>query len=146
LWSIPPEAGQLDLLVNTLQDFSSRQTGQRDMLDVLFTVDSPSIRWALRNFSGARYSSDLNSAAAPAVMITSLDQESPSLLESYRGQDLVGWIEPGWQGNLPPNLISWLAFRLAPTQPGHIILWVRSDLFPGGIPAFEGSNLQEPVP
>ena len=57
-------------------------------------------------------------------------------------------IKPGWQGGLPMDWLAWprwLVFRDAPQQVEHLILWARSDLFPGGemLPTDDEAPLEE---
>ncbi len=138
LWTPTPGVGQIGLFTQTLQDLSSRNTGRTDSIDIVSEVDVPSMRWVLRNFPNVRTidPQDLNapsvSSVLPSILITRQTQEEPSLTASYRGQDFTWWIHPGWSGALPANLAGWLAFRDASIQPESIILWARSDRFPGG--------------
>ena len=53
LWGIPPGAGQVQLALETLTDLSNWQIGLGDKIDIVSTVDTPSLRWALRNFSAS---------------------------------------------------------------------------------------------
>jgi hypothetical protein len=132
LWSIPATTGQADLLNDTLSDLSSWDTGLKDQLEIVTLVDSPALKWDLRHFPNVRFGSTLSADETPAVVITAKDADFPSLAEKYRGQDFIWKLTPGWQGVLPPNLINWLAFRQAPLNQELIILWARSDIFPGG--------------
>jgi hypothetical protein len=131
LWSIPATTGQADLLNDTLSDLSSWDTGLKDQLEIVTLVDSPALKWDLRHFPNVRFGSTLSADETPAVVITAKDADFPSLAEKYRGQDFIWKLTPGWQGVLPPNLINWLAFRQAPLNQELIILWARSDIFPG---------------
>jgi hypothetical protein len=132
LWSIPPSTGQIDLLMSTLSDISSWNTGLRNQLQVIVTVDSPALKWALRNYPYARFESILASTESPPVVITLKGAEEPQLVQQYRGQDFVWRLYPGWTGIFPPDFINWLAFRKAPLGQEQIILWARTDVFPGG--------------
>lgn len=131
LWSIPPSTGQVDLLMNTLSDISVWHTGLRDQLKVVVTVDSPALKWALRNDPYASFETFLASTESPPAVITLKGAEEPRLLQQYRGEDFVWRLYPGWDGVFPPNFINWLAFRKAPLGQDQIILWARVDIFPG---------------
>ncbi len=151
LWSIAPGNGQEKQLLDTLQDLSRWHTGLPAALDITVAYDSPSLQWALRNFSKSdphrvRFISPTTATARsftnpdgqqPAIIITSQtgsdteNQEELGLAASYRGQDFIWQTYPAWQSALPPNLLRWLGFREAPTISSHIIVWARSDLFPG---------------
>jgi hypothetical protein len=136
LWPIPATTGQADQLSQTLSDLSSRNTGLKDQLEIVALMDSPALQWVLRQFPNSRFATTLSASESPPVVITLKDAEIPSLAEKYRGQDFVWQLYPAWQGVFPSNIINWLAFRQVPLgQIGQdqIILWARSDMFPGGI-------------
>jgi hypothetical protein len=161
LWSPESTVGEADLLLTTLRDLSAWHTGDREALDVTVAVDSPALHWLLRDFHQARYVREgqiLNSlddpGFQPSVVIAWQSEQAPSLSATYRGQDFPWRITPGWQGILPPDFALWLAFRKAPVGQQSIVLWARSDLFPGGAeldtaPAIEqqpGEKLPRLVP
>ena len=131
LWGIPPGTGQVNLLVSTIKDLSDWHTGLPQFIQIQSTVDNPSLRWALHTFSDTQFTSILPIEAMPAVLITTQEQTAPVLTTAYRGQDFTWRVYPGWSGVLPDNFIDWLTFRQAPVINEQIILWVRSDLFPG---------------
>jgi hypothetical protein len=139
LWSLPPTTGQADQLLVTLTDLSTWNTGLRDQLEIVVLVDSPALRWTLRNFPNTQYETVLTSTASPPVVIALKGTEEPRLTEQYRGQDFVWRLYPGWQGVVPASFINWLAFRQAPLGQDQIILWARSDIFPGGGTGTTGS-------
>jgi hypothetical protein len=137
LWIAPPSTGQADLLNSTLSDLSARNTGLKDQLEIVVLEDPAvqrwdALRWQLRGYPNARFETSLSSLETPPAVITYERAELPVLAEKYRGQDFVWWINPEWQGVLPPNFINWLAFRQAPLTAQKIILWARADMFPGG--------------
>lgn len=132
LWGVLPGSGQAELFAATLDDFSKRSTGLANNLEIVSLVDTPSLRWILRDYPNARFTPVLSPNEQPPAIITGADQESPTWAATYRGQDFVWWTWPGWEGTLPDDFVNWIAFREAPTATGKIILWIRSDLFPGG--------------
>jgi hypothetical protein len=131
LWGTPPATGQADLLQATLDELSWWQTGAPNYLDIQSTVDLPSLRWLLRHYPDVFYTSQPLPGEQPSVLITAKESPEPALTASYRGQDFVWSIFPGWSGALPADLVSWFTFRRAPLQLESIILWARNDLFPG---------------
>ena len=130
-WSPQNTTANTDLLLSTLQDLSIWETGMPEQVELAITVDTPSIRWFLRDFRQASFVANVPATQLPPVMITPLEQETPALSAAYRGQDFPWIISPGWAGALPDDFISWLTFRQAPLQKEMIILWARADLFPG---------------
>ena len=141
IWSLPPAVNEADIFMRTIGDLSEWTTGLRQNIDVVASVNTPSLRWALRDFANARFVSEPPVSELPSVIITRQDQQAPTLSASYRGQDFAWWKFPGWPGALPPEFIPWLTFREGPTQDQQIILWARSDLFPGGAAV---PNIAEP--
>jgi hypothetical protein len=132
LWSPASTTAQADLLLASLADLSSWNTGLRDQLEIV-AVDAPaSLQWALRDFPHARFSTALSSTASPPVVITLKGAEEPSLAEKYRGEDFVWAQSPAWPGAYPPDFINWLTSRSAPLAQTQVILWARADIFPGG--------------
>jgi len=131
LWGAPPGTGQARLAQSTLRDLSNWATGMQNSIDILSLVDTPSLRWFLRDYPNARFSSAIDRDNLPDVLITRLEAETPGVSETYRGQDFVWWTLPGWSGGIPPDFIRWLTFRRAPITYQYIILWARNSLFPG---------------
>jgi len=139
LWSYASTTTQADLFSKTLTDLSEWNTGQNDNLQVVSTVNFPSIKWVLRNWPQLSFTREIPAGEQPAVILTPKDQNNLNNSQTYRGQEF-GWEETQtWQGILPPDFPDWFAFRQAPHQSAAIILWVRSDLFPGH-PVVSGSN------
>jgi len=167
-WSMAPGTGNAHLLHQTLNTLSLKETGFKGFLDIAVLVDSPSLRWELRDYSQTTFvmspGSSTNQAPdlslgtnlageQPAIVITSLDQELPALSAAYSGQDFVWWTWQGWEGDIPPNFIRWLNYREAPVNNAKIILWVRADIIRDEEPApteetspDEGSVPSEEIP
>jgi hypothetical protein len=143
LWSPIPAPGQAGLLLETLQELSEWQTGFKNQVDVNVSLETPALRWLLREFPSVHFVREPQQGSMPTILITS-DQEEPALAAAYRGQDFVWDVYPGWTGALPDNAIRWLTFRLAPLQENHVILWAREDVFPGG--SLEFQNGSQPSP
>jgi hypothetical protein len=133
LWSQPPATDQSGLFTKTLHDLSNWTTGFPQTIDIVSTVDSPSLRWVLRNYTHVRFLPELPVGELPGIIVTRQEESAPALAAAYRGQDFVWWLGTDWMGALPPDFIAWFTYRIAPTRPGVLILWARSDLFPGGV-------------
>ncbi len=142
-WGANPGSGQNNLLLETLDFISKQETGNTGSLDILVTHDSPSLRWALRNYQNTQFVSEPALGELPSIVISLENQDFPSLAASYSGQDFVWWTWPGWNGALPPNLIRWLNYREAPILNQKTVLWVRSDiLLGGGVPQNTENELE----
>lgn len=133
LWTRSPGSGNTALFTKTLMELSQRNTGRPDSIDIVSEVSEASMRWALRKFSNTEFVDQYSAKTLPSILITRQTQETPALLAAYRGQDFVWWQYPGWSGPLPQDLPGWLTFRSGPIQQESVILWARSDRFPGGI-------------
>lgn len=134
-WQLAPAGGDVDLLRETLADLSLWNTGRTDSIDVTLAVDAPSLRWALRDYPHLTVVAEglpLSVSGSASIVITRQAEEQPALAAAYRGQDFVWWRSPSWEGAVPPDFPRWLVLRQAPLREEGVILWARSDLFPGG--------------
>jgi hypothetical protein len=132
LWRPVPDSADAGLLMKTLDDLSSWNTGEVASLDVTLALDAPALRWELRDYPGLNVVPEgdkLLISGSPSIVITRDRIQEPSLAASYRGQDFAFDSYPGWGGALPPNFARWLVFRLAPQRVDQVILWARVDLF-----------------
>jgi hypothetical protein len=145
LWRPVPDSADSGLLIKTLDDLSSWNTGEVASLDVTLALDAPALQWELRDYPGLSVLPEgdkLLASGSPSIVITRENIQEPSLAASYRGQDFAFEAYPGWAGALPPNFARWLVFRLAPQQVVQVILWARVDLFSDGA-AFSESVVPE---
>ncbi|KAA3643130.1 MAG: hypothetical protein DWQ07_21675 [Chloroflexi bacterium] len=144
LWHPSPVGGQADLMMQTLGDLSEWYQGQETSVEIAYLTESPSVRWALRYLPEARFAETLGVNELPPLIITEGFTTGVEQTASYRGQSFAWRISPDWGlTQLPPDFISWLLFRDAPTQAEEIILWARADLFPA---ADQLISEPEPVP
>jgi hypothetical protein len=135
LWAPGPGTGQVKLMLQTLGDLSEWNTGFRQSIDVTAPQDIPSLQWVLRDYAGTRYVDSPSSRDQPSVVFTRESDQSPELAAAYRGQDFVWWVNPDWEGALPLEWERWITYRQAPVQNVHLILWARTNLFPGAAAA-----------
>ncbi len=148
LWQPVPEARNADLLSATVRDLSEWNTGLTDEIDLTLADESPSLRWELREMKKlVQVPADQADAVsgAPSLVIARLLDQTPRLAETYRGQDFGWWVSPGWQGALPPDFLRWVTSHQAPLQIEQVIVWARSDLFPGESAASQSAPASQPV-
>jgi hypothetical protein len=143
LWTPGSGPGQVTLMLQTLGDLSEWNTGFRHSIDVTAPQDIPSLQWVLRDYARARYVNTPSSSDQPSVVFTREGDQSPELAAAYRGQDFVWWVNPDWEGALPLELERWITYRQAPVQNIHLILWARTNLFPGAAAA-PGTSAGQP--
>lgn len=144
LWTPGDGPGQAALFSNTLEYLAEIQSGDRRYAEIISTVDEATLRWSLRDYTVA-YSPDLPPSGLPSLVITGQGDASPRLSAAYRGQDFVWSVSAGWDGPLPADFIRWFVYRQAPVQEHSVILWARSDIFPGGVMPQETTPSLDPT-
>ncbi len=132
LWTRGNSLPQANLFVNTINELSDAHTGVKNNLDIVVVgIKSPGLEWALRQFPGTIFTSELAVGTMPSIVI-SPQQTEPSLAASYRGDGFDLLQQPDWSLFLPDEYVPWLIFHKAPQRSQSVILWARVDLFPGG--------------
>jgi hypothetical protein len=130
LWAPIPTTRKVDLFMKTIEDLALLQTGHASHLEVVSLVDTPSMRWVLKNIEGAVFASSLGADENPLVVITREDDSVGSRQTYYRGQDFGWWESPGWGGALPWEPTLWVINRDGVVITEKVVLWARVDLFP----------------
>jgi hypothetical protein len=109
----------------------SRQTANSDRDLTLFSaVDSPVLRWYLRDYENFDAGPTVPLGAQSAVVITAADAE-PGLPNDYFGADFG--LEQREVAAAPGGLsdaLKWWLFResAAPVETERVVVWIRSDL------------------
>lgn len=126
LWTPPPQVAQADLLLETVDEISTWNEGLPGALPLtLAGVDSPALRWLLRDYD-LTLLSFLAPGATPALVIT--PEAQLGLTAAYRGQDFAWYRWPNFSTSSARDWGNWYLFRRMGVQTQNIILWVRSDL------------------
>jgi len=123
-----PDIGARDLF-GVMADFSYRQRGYPTAIAV--TVEAklgPLFRWYLREWEQVTYVEQLTPEVTTPMVVSSIEQASPTLGDRYMGQDFV--TRTWWQ---PTQLAgsdrwSWWLFRKSVEKPVPIqkaILWIK---------------------
>ncbi len=131
LWSDGSGAGQIKLLQDSIYDASITQTGRGDAIQGVVVGSWDTLHWALRELEGIEYQESFDSEKLPSLIITSELDHFLVNQEMYRGQDFVLETRPGWEGIIPTDWRSWIAFRSGPVEKEDIILWIRNDIYSG---------------
>lgn len=140
LWGQPGVVIQEKRLLSSVGDLSDWRAGDQQGLEIdVVNLNLPSLNWALRNHPYVKYLDYLPSGSMPSLMIMTSEVQ-PQTISSYRGQDFLWSGSPDWANFQEGDWLSWLLWRMAPYQNKTIILWARSDLFPGGALAQPGSS------
>ncbi|NMB60123.1 MAG: hypothetical protein GYA12_13210 [Chloroflexi bacterium] len=131
VWNYNGITSEMDLLRKTIGDISEWNVSSRTGINiVVLNYPSAALKWALRDFTSVSNARSLPSLSNPAIVITA-NEEVPSLSKAYRGQDFALTNQTSWDLILPEEWIKWFALRQAPSSQQMVILWVRTDLFPG---------------
>lgn len=104
----------------------------QDPVDIVVSgMDTPGLRWALHGYEPLDFVSFVPPQSQPAVLITP-SGVIPEISRGYQGQGLVWTLEVPWHELLANQYLTWLVTRDVPTFPQELILWVRTDMMPGG--------------
>ncbi|PJF30969.1 MAG: hypothetical protein CUN51_05675 [Candidatus Thermofonsia Clade 1 bacterium] len=143
LWHVNPSSRNLNLLVQTLETASLRATGKPTMAEIVVeraaVENNAPLRWALQRFPNHRYVDILSSAVNAPIAIGVAPE--PALGADYVGQRLATqsiWFLSTLQYW---DFVNWLydrQARLAPQPSGHVIIWVRADIY--GVAEAESSR------
>ncbi|MGB9673883.1 MAG: hypothetical protein ACPL3P_07060 [Anaerolineales bacterium] len=140
LWKPYPQIGDADLVSKTIHDLARWNTGNEHNLAITIAVNSPALQWLLHTQQTLQTLPEENALTIfntqelphPQVLMSRMIAANPPGTIAYRGQDFNWWIPAPWASSSLPNPLDWLLYRRAAWQPEKIILWARSDLFPGG--------------
>jgi hypothetical protein len=134
-WVQSATDNDIRLMQEALHSFSRQFTNSNTELDIASSVDTPVLRWYLRDFSNAQIGDTLPPTAVNAVLITP-EQTEPLIGQSYTGSDFGLTLAKAAPTGVPLDLnqwvetLRWWLFHDSPTLPlnERVILWVRADL------------------
>ncbi len=130
LWSVSPSTAQADIVTSQLHEFSLWKAGANQSLDIVIAdLDSPALRWLLRDWE-VSVTSSASLDASPAIVFTAGQQASPVLQSAYRGQDVLWRTYPGWEQASGADWLRWIITHDMPSGRENLILWARTDIFP----------------
>jgi len=131
VWNYNGVTSEMDLLQKTAGDLSEWTVASRTGINiVVLNYPSATLKWALRDFSSVSDLRSIPNLSNPSIVITA-NEEVPSLAKAYRGQDFALARRTNWDLILPEEWIKWIAWREVPSDQQQVILWARTDLFPG---------------
>lgn len=129
LWPDGPSTNQAETLVSQMNDLSRWKTGNRAALKVtLLGLDSPALRWALRDWQ-VTLAPSISAGDPPEMVIASEQFSQPEFETLYRGQDLSWRSYPFWDQGLASDWLNWSLMHQFPLGKEKILFWVRNDLF-----------------
>jgi len=129
MWPVGPQTKQAVPLLGQMNDFSRGKTGVKASLDVtLAGVDSPSLRWILRDWP-VTLASEQVVPGAQSMLVSPVRVSRPELEAIYRGQEFTWRTYPAWNQGLPSDWLRCVILHDFPQGDEKIILWTRSDVF-----------------
>jgi hypothetical protein len=129
MWPTGPYTKQANPLISQLNEFSRTKAGVNASLDITIAgVDSPSLRWVLRDWT-VSLAPGLVFSGTPSIVIATDQFTNPDIESAYRGQDFIWRTYPAWNQGLPNDWLRWSILHEFPQGDGKIILWTRSDIF-----------------
>ena len=134
-WVSVATADDVRLLAGTLGDVSRQTLNANAGLDIFSAVDSPVLRWYLRDFARLQVGDALPAGAQNAVVITPFQSENVALGSDYLGSDfglIRNGVRPPATGSQTPLLetFRWWLFHetAAEINVERVIVWLRADL------------------
>jgi hypothetical protein len=92
-------------------------------------LQSPGLRWALRNYQNLTFVDQLPAQSQPSVVITQ-EEKQPQLAASYRGEGFLWYQYTDWSLMLNSEYLPWFTQHKATQQKTSLVVWVRTDIFP----------------
>jgi hypothetical protein len=105
--------------------------GQDPVNIVVSGLDTPGLRWALHDYEPLDFVPFVPPQSQPGVLITPAGV-IPEISRGYQGQGLVWLHDVPWHELSANQYLTWLVTRDVPILPQELILWVRTDMMPGG--------------
>lgn len=120
---------ELPLLASTIREVSRQTKNAPNNLEILMTIDSPALRWYLRDFDNLVVDGALPRTISSEALITPMEN-IPSLETGYVGADF-GYYRPDTEMILSlPAALQWWFFRQSAVTVSEerAIFWLRADL------------------
>jgi len=134
LWTQTASVDDVRLLAESVKEISWQFTNSETDLDIKSTVDSPSLRWYLRDMVDFKIVATLTNSDFSQVLLTPMS-DVPPLPADYIGTDFTYLRTDTNHFLTAQERLNWWLFRESPvpiTEEG-LILWLRADLAGGSL-------------
>jgi hypothetical protein len=118
-----------DLIKKTIEDMQLWTSGNEERTIAVADLQSSALIWSLQDEKTVYTTLSLGSGKPGVVITPKLEQLG--LLESYTGQSFILNRSPLWSEMGAVDWLRWYFTGQAPFTEESIIVWVRSDIFPG---------------
>lgn len=129
-WTLVGVSPDARLLRQTLQEAAYAAVGSATEIDLISQVDTPTLRWLLRDFTQVRYQSVIPVGDSPTAVLAPADQPPPLSEETVQTsfnltRRLAADPLPGWRDI--PAILRWWLFHDSPTDLEHetLTLWLK---------------------
>lgn len=132
LWVQGAVSGYTEEFLTAVEEISLQVTGAKNLIELSAQVDTPQLRWLMRDFPNVHFGVGLASGEMAGVILN----QDPSfhltdLGQAYAGQAHVLNMKPEWGvAGMPVDFDRWLIYREMPVAEERVYLWTRADLFP----------------
>jgi len=128
-WVVSATDEDIRLLASTIQQASSQVIGSDVDMDLVSTIDHPSLAWYLREMRDLELGGSLSSTVTASGILTEVDRET-QLANDYTGIDLAySRPESNYPFDSSQYLNRWLFHENStPINEKRLIFWLRSDL------------------
>jgi hypothetical protein len=127
LWRPQATSRGSQSMLHAYQAISQATTGRVDAMPVIMQgIPNFALSWIMRDVKPFA-SSEVALDPAPIILAPEL-LEGPFLQAEYLGQTMPISERWGWDGLLPPDLLTWYLFRDSPVIEERWILYARSDI------------------
>lgn len=123
------ETRWVNVTIDRVMVWNSRRV--KPIETIVSGVDTPGLRWALRDYQPIAFIPFAPPQSEPGVLITKTGT-MPEISQGYQGQSLVWARTVPWRQMSTVEYLVWLVNRDVFTVPEEIIIWIRADLMPGG--------------
>ena len=137
--AVPTTDDDVSLMTDILREVSRQLVNSDFDLSLFSTVDTPILRWYLRDYAQAQFGNTIPATANFEAIISTAEQTELALASDYMGSDfglMRVSVEPRPGSSAIVDTLRWWLFHetnTAVTQQ-RIILWVRTDLAGGVTP------------
>jgi hypothetical protein len=132
-WISSGTDADIRLLRETLQELSWQASNSAEGVGLTSAIDTPALRWYLRDFGNAVFDSSLPPSTASPVLITPLEYD-PAVGSNYVGSEYT-FAHPDTVHNLGRiDALRWWFFRQSPIPISEqsLVLWLRADIAEAG--------------
>jgi len=133
-WVVQATDDDVAVLARSLKDISRKAANSDGEIPIFSAVDSPVLRWYLRDFRHAQFGRTLPPGANYEVIISPAATIEPTLGDDYLGGDFGLLRGKTTEASLSPtpllDALRWILFHESSrsVMEERVILWVRADL------------------